>query len=154
VSVPRFRPSHDEASTRMSLRYIRPAAVASTALALLLQPATARAQDVTGRVAMEAGAAISFLAVGGGGPGVLFEQTSTIGVGHGWDVIVRPWARRMPGGDWGAEMYQLQMRFTSSTHIPFRFDAGVISSPLGLATLELKPDLNPTIGAPFYYFVP
>jgi hypothetical protein len=51
-------------------------------------------------------------------------------------------------------MYQLQMRYTSSTRVPFRFDAGIISSPLGLTTLELKPDQNPTIGAPFYYFVP
>ena len=138
----------------MNLRHVRPAALASTALALLLQPATVRAQDVTGRVAMEAVASISFSSADGGDPFLMFDQTSTIGVGRGWDVIVRPWERRMPGGDWGAEMYQLQMRYTSSTRIPFRFDAGVISSPLGLATLELKPDLNPTIGAPFYYFVP
>jgi hypothetical protein len=138
----------------MNLRQVRPAALASTALALLLQPATVRAQDVTGRVAMEAVASISLSSADGGDPFLMFDQTSTIGVGRGWDVIVRPWARRMPGGDWGAEMYQLQMRYTSSTRIPFRFDAGVISSPLGLATLELKPDLNPTIGAPFYYFVP
>jgi hypothetical protein len=84
----------------------------------------------------------------------MFDQISTVGVGRGWDVIVRPSVRRMPAGDWAAEMYQLQMRYTSSTRIPFRFDAGVISSPLGLATLELKADQNPTIGAPFYYFVP
>jgi hypothetical protein len=51
-------------------------------------------------------------------------------------------------------MYQLQLRYTSSTRIPVRVDAGIISSPLGLATLELKADRNPTIGAPFYYFVP
>jgi hypothetical protein len=138
----------------MKVRHVRPAALASTALALLLQPGTVRAQDVTGHVAMEAVASISFSSADGGDPFLMFDQTSTIGVGRGWDVIVRPWARRMPGGDWGAEMYQLQMRYTSSTRIPFRFDAGVISSPLGLATLELKPDLNPTIGAPFYYFVP
>jgi hypothetical protein len=138
----------------MNPSHIRPAALASTALALLLQPATVRAQDVTGRVAMEAVASISFSSADAGDPFLMFDQTSTIGVGRGWDVIVRPWARRMPGGDWGAEMYQLQMRYTSTTRIPFRFDAGVISSPLGLATLELKPDLNPTIGAPFYYFVP
>ena len=37
---------------------------------------------------------------------------------------------------------------------PFRVDAGIISSPIGLGTLELRPDRNPTIGAPFYYFVP
>lgn len=137
----------------MKVRHIGPA-VAGTAMTLVLHPAMLRAQDVTGRVAMEAVASISVSTADGGDPFLMFDQTSTIGVGRGWDVIVRPWARRMPGGEWGAEMYQLQMRYSSSSRIPFRFDAGVISSPLGLATLELKADVNPTIGAPFYYFVP
>ena len=121
---------------------------------LMLHAAASHAQDVTGRVAMEAVASISVSSADDGDPFLMFDQISTIGVGRGWDVIVRPWARRMPGGDWAAEMYQLQVRYTSSSRIPFRFDAGVITSPLGLATLELKADQNPTIGAPFYYFVP
>jgi hypothetical protein len=79
---------------------------------------------------------------------------NTVSVGRGWDAVIRPWAKRMPGGEWGAEMYQLQLRYTSSTRIPYRIDAGIISSPMGLATLELRADRNPTIGAPFYYFVP
>ena len=37
---------------------------------------------------------------------------------------------------------------------PFRVDAGIIPSPLGLATLEMRPDLNPTVAPPFYYVVP
>jgi hypothetical protein len=52
------------------------------------------------------------------------------------------------------EMYQLQLRYVSSTRVPFRLDAGIIPSPLGLATLELQPHRNPLIGAPFYYFSP
>jgi len=132
----------------------RTALAGAAALVLVLHATRVRAQDVTGRVAMEAVASISVSSADGGDPFLIFDQVSTIGVGRGWDVVVRPWARRMPGGDWGAEMYQLQMRYTSSTRIPFRLDAGVISSPLGLTTLELRPDRNPTIGAPFYYFVP
>jgi hypothetical protein len=139
----------------MKRRNIRRALIAtSAALPIVLHASGAHAQDVTGRVAMEAVASISVSSADDGKPFLMFDQISTVGVGRGWDLIVRPWARRMPAGDWAAEMYQLQMRYTSSTRIPFRFDAGVISSPLGLATLELKADQNPTIGAPFYYFVP
>jgi hypothetical protein len=138
--------------TRLDIR--RALIVTSATLPIVLHTVRAQAQDVTGRIAMEAVASISVSSADDGEPFLMFDQISTVGVGRGWDVIVRPWARRMPAGDWSAEMYQLQMRYTSSTRIPFRFDAGVISSPLGLATLELKADQNPTIGAPFYYFVP
>ena len=116
--------------------------------------ASVSAQEITGRVTMEAVASMSVTSDTADDPFLIFDAVSTIRLGRGWDGVVRPWARRMPGGDWGAEMYQLQVRYTSSTHIPFRFDAGIISSPMGLATLELRPDRNPTIGAPFYYFVP
>ena len=139
----------------MTLGSIRRWTLATLAgVPIVLHAASAHAQDVTGRVAMEAVASISVSSADDGDPFLMFDQISTVGVGRGWEAIVRPWARRMPGGDWAAEMYQLQMRYTSSTRFPFRFDAGVISSPLGLTTLELKPDVNPTIGAPFYYFVP
>ena len=122
---------------------------------LVVSWATAvRAQDPTGRVAVEAIASASVSSADDGDPFLIFDQISTVGVGRGWDVVVRPWARRMPGGDWAAEMYQLQVRYTSSTRIPVRLDAGIICSPIGLSSLELRADLNPTIGAPFYYFVP
>ena len=70
------------------------------------------------------------------------------------DVIVRPWFRRLPGGDWSKEMYQLQVRYQPSTRIPLRVDAGIISSPLGIIALEMRPDRNPIIGTPSYYFSP
>jgi hypothetical protein len=126
----------------------------SVAVVLVMTAAAANAQDVTGRVAMEAVVSASVSSADKGDPFLIFDSVNTISVGRGWDVVARPWAKRMPGGDWGAEMYQLQLRYTSSTRIPVRVDAGIISSPLGLATLELKADRNPTIGAPFYYFVP
>jgi hypothetical protein len=132
---------------------VRTAVAGAVAIACMTS-ASARAQDVTGRVAMEAVVSASASSADKGDPFLIFDEVNTVGVGHGWDVVIRPWAKRMPGGEWGAEMYQLQLRYTSSTRIPFRIDAGIISSPMGLATLEMRADRNPTIGAPFYYFVP
>ena len=140
-------------ATRVRSRAVgRAAAVA--AVVLTTCAGSARAQDVTGRVAMEAVASVSFSSADDGEPFLIFDQVTTVQARPGWDVIVRPWVRRMPGAGWAAEMYQLQVRYTSSTRIPVRLDAGIITSPLGLATLELRPDQNPTISAPFYYFVP
>ena len=128
--------------------------LASAMAGLAIVPAAAAAQEITGRATMEAVASASVTSDAKDDPFLIFDAVSTIRLGRGWDGVIRPWARRMPGGDWGAEMYQLQLRYTSSTRVPFRFDAGIISSPMGLATLELRPDRNPTIGAPFYYFSP
>jgi len=139
----------------MRVEMMRRAAIGgATALHFLTCVTHVHAQDPTGRVAVEAVASASVSSADDGDPFLIFDQTSTVGVGRGWEVVVRPWARRMPAGDWAAEMYQLQVRYTSSTRIPVRLDAGVICSPIGLSTLELRPDVNPTISAPFYYFVP
>jgi hypothetical protein len=139
----------------MTIQAIRRAVTGGAiAVQVLACTAGAQAQDPTGRVAVEAVASASVASADDGDPFLMFDQISTVGVGRGWDVVVRPWARRMPGGAWAAEMYQLQVRYTSSTRIPVRLDAGIICSPIGLSTLELRPDVNPTIGAPFYYFVP
>lgn len=126
------------------------AAAAAIALAV---PAGAVAQEATGRVAFEAVVSGSVTSASMDDPFLVFDAVGTFHVGRGWDAVIRPWAKRREGV-WGAEMYQLQVRYTSSTRLPFRIDAGIISSPLGLATLELSADRNPTIGNPFYYFAP
>jgi hypothetical protein len=87
-------------------------------------------------------------------PFLLFDVTGTGRLHEGLDIIVRPYAHRLTGGDWTFEMYQLQARYAPPTRVPLRFDAGIIASPLGLNTLELLPSKNPTIGAPFFYFAP
>jgi hypothetical protein len=89
-----------------------------------------------------------------GDPFVVFDGTATIRVTKTLDAIVRPWIRRLPGGDWSKEMYQLQVRYQPATRVPLRIDAGIISSPLGIIALEMRPDLNPLIGSPSYYFQP
>ena len=87
-------------------------------------------------------------------PFFLFDATLTGRLHDGLDIVVRPYAHRLSGGDWTAEMYQLQLRYMTPTRVPVRVEAGILSSPLGLNTLELLPSKNPTISAPFFYFAP
>jgi hypothetical protein len=87
-------------------------------------------------------------------PALILDGTATVKVGQGAVALVRPWFWRRPDGTWTSMWYQLQVRYQSDTHVPFRVDAGIIPSPLGLGTLEMRPDLNPLIGPPFYYVVP
>ena len=127
------------------------------ALATLLVVTThrpVRAQSLAGRVALEAVASISTPARDVSDPRVVLDLVSTVRIADGWDVVLRPWSMRRPGGDWMFEMYQLQVRYVSSTTVPFRFDAGILPSPVGLSTLELQANRNPLINLPSYYFVP
>ena len=127
----------------------------TTVLALSLAPTRASAQPPTSEPwAVEAVVSGSSDSHGFDDPFLLFDVTGTGRVREGLDIIVRPYAHRLTGGDWTFEMYQLQVRYVAPTRVPLRFDAGIIASPLGLNTLELLPSKNPTIGAPFFYFAP
>ena len=139
------------------MRSGQPARCWLPAAALMLAAAAnpAHAQSLFAeRTAVEAVAAISTDSSDAGDPMIVLDAVATVRVGRGFDVIVRPYSRRLPGGDWSAELYQLQVQYQSSTRVPIRVDAGVITSPLGLGTLEMRPDRNPAIGAPFYYYSP
>ena len=89
--------------------------------------------------------------VGVDDPVIFLDLAATVPIGDRFGAIVRPYALRLTGGEWEAEMYQLQLRYQSQTRIPIRVDAGIITSPLGLGTLELRSDLSPAIKMPFYY---
>ena len=119
---------------------------------LLLPPSQAAAQNgLAGRAAIEAVASIATSSADGiDDPFVVFDLASTFRVTDGLDAIVRPYARRLPGGDWDAVFYQAQIRYQPAERV--RIDAGIITSPMGLGTFELRPDLNPLVGYPFYYF--
>ena len=127
----------------------------ATVLALSLAPTRAFAQPPTSEPwAVEAVVSGSSDSQGFDDPFLLFDVTGTGRVREGLDVIVRPYAHRLNGGDWTFEMYQLQVRYVAPTRVPLRLDAGIIAAPLGLNTLELLPSKNPTVGAPFFYFAP
>jgi hypothetical protein len=84
----------------------------------------------------------------------MFDATVSIDAGKGVTAIVRPWAWRRPDGTSTFQWYQLQLRYQTRTRLPVRIDAGVITSPLGLSTLQQRADLNPTIAPVFYYVIP
>jgi hypothetical protein len=128
------------------------------ALALLVFTAAAQADAQTsplvGPPAIEAVASVATGSDAPDDPFLFFDLAATVPIGSRFGAIVRPYAHRLAGGDWSAEMYQLQLRYQSTTKIPVRVDAGIITSPLGLGTLELRPDQSPTIKTPFYYYMP
>jgi hypothetical protein len=130
----------------------------TTATILALVSATAApvsAQSVwSDRVSVEFVGAIGTSSEDPGDPSVILDGTATMRLGRDFDVVVRPWVRKRPGDEWSFEMYQLQVRYQPSTRLPLRFDAGIISSPLGIIALEMRPDRNPMIGTPSYYFSP
>jgi len=85
---------------------------------------------------------------------VVLDVTGTARLGDSTTVIVRPWAWHRPNGTTTFQMYQLQVRYVSRTERPFRVDAGVITSPIGLNPLQNRADLNPLITAVPYYVIP
>lgn len=132
---------------------IRALVVLTTIIPLaFLTVAPAAAQDVTGRITIEAVGAVSTASRAWDDPFVFLDVAGTVRVSDALDFIVRPYARRLPGGDWDAQLYQAQIRYQPAAAV--RLDAGIITSPLGLGTLELRQDLNPNVGSPFYYFAP
>jgi hypothetical protein len=128
--------------------------IGAAALGLVLAASgAATAQPLTGgRTAIEAVAAIASSSAVPDDPFVWLDLATTVRVSTGFDVVVRPYARRLPGGDWAALFYQAQIRYQPAAGV--RIDAGIITSPLGLGALELRPDLNPLVNYPFYYFAP
>lgn len=127
--------------------------VACAALLSVAAPASAQT-DLAQRVSIEFAGAVNTASTAWTDPFVFLDATATVRVTGDLDVVVRPYARRLPGGDWSKEMYQLQIRYQPQTRLPLRIDAGIISSPLGIIALEMRPDRNPVIGSPSYYFSP
>ena len=131
--------------------------IVSAASVLLLADAAVAEGQERGRLGLPAIEAVASLASSSSAPAdpfVFLDVAATFPMGRGFGAIVRPYAHRLAGGEWEAEMYQLQLRYQSRTRVPVRVDAGILTSPLGLGTLELRPDLSAAIKAPFYYHSP
>jgi hypothetical protein len=84
----------------------------------------------------------------------MVDATISMDVGRGFTAIVRPWGWQRQDGTSTFEWYQLQLRYQSRSRLPVRVDAGIITSPLGLSTLQQRADLNPTMSPIFYYVAP
>jgi hypothetical protein len=117
-------------------------------------PVLAQERGLLGPPAIEAVAALANSSTAPVDPYLFLDLAATVPIGSRFGAVVRPYAHRLEGGEWTAEMYQLQLRYQSTTRIPIRVDAGIITSPLGLGTLQLRPDQSAAIKIPFYYYMP
>lgn len=122
-------------------------------LALCCAASAGAQESVTPRISADTSASISFLSSNRHVAGMV-DATVAVEAGKGLTAIVRPWFWKRPDGTSTYQWYQLQIRYQSRTRFPVRVDAGVITSPLGLSTLQQRADLNPTISRVFYYVSP
>ena len=133
-------------------RWIR---VVTLVAAVTASATTAQAQTpLADRVTFDVVGGINTSSATPSKPLMVFDATATVRVTDTLDVVVRPWLMHPPGGEWQKEMYQLQIRYQPPTPVPIRIDAGILASPLGIIPLEMRPDTNPLLASPQYYFVP
>jgi hypothetical protein len=126
-------------------------AAALALLASILHAGSSAAQEaLPSRVSADTVVSASMMS-GASRPGTIVDATIAVDLGGGLTVIARPWAWRRPNATATFEWYQLQVRYQSRTRLPVRVDAGIITSPLGLATLQQRADLNPVITPVPYY---
>ena len=91
--------------------------------------------------------------------GVWFDIFGAVRIVQGLDVIVRPvFSRRTFDGVWQKQMYQLGVRYErrgdSAGDVGWRLEVGQMPSPIGIAMLENRADLNPVISQHSAYYLP
>lgn len=84
--------------------------------------------------------------------GVIADAVMTVGLGAGFEGIVRPWAQRLASGDWNKQIWIAAVRYQRPGPVGLRVDAGLIPSPIGLSNLMLRPQLNPMVSLPASLF--
>ena len=71
------------------------------------------------------------------------------------EVRARPVVmRRAFDGDWQTQIYELAMRYERPGRIGLRLDGGYVTSPIGLAILENRPDKNPVVSPHSTLYLP
>lgn len=86
--------------------------------------------------------------------GITMDTVVSMGLGAGFEGIVRPWVQKTPTGEWNRQVWVAALRYERPGPIGLRVDAGLIPSPAGLANLMLRPQLNPTVSLPSSLFTP
>ena len=138
----------------------RAAACGFAAVGLCLILASA-AQAQTSRVAFDVVAAVD--GVKGSTPrreaGVWFDLFGAVRISDGLDIVARPILSRRPfDGVWQKQIYQLGLRYERPSATPagigFGLEAGQMPSPIGIAMLENRSDLNPLVSQHSAYYLP
>jgi hypothetical protein len=85
--------------------------------------------------------------------GVFLDSLVAGTFGHNVQGIVRPQVQRLgASGEWNRQIWVAEMRYERPGPVAFRVEGGYIPSPIGLANLTLRPQLNPTIAQPAELF--
>jgi len=84
--------------------------------------------------------------------GVVLDAVVSVDLGRGFEGIVRPIVQRSASGGWEGKFWVATLRYERPGPVGLRIDGGLISSPVGLANLTLRPHLNPNISQPASLF--
>jgi hypothetical protein len=123
---------------------------------LLMLPASLRAgQEREAAAAVDTAMAIDETVDedGNRSTGITLDGVASFQLGHGLQVMTRPYLQRIAGtGEWNAQVWMAAVRYERTGAVAVRLDAGLIPSPIGIANLMLRPQLNPTIAQPSSLF--
>jgi hypothetical protein len=84
--------------------------------------------------------------------GAVLDAYVAARVVKGLEIVARPWAQRQANGDWNNQLWLAAARYERKGPIGLRVEGGLITAPVGLANLSLRPHLNPTIAQPSSLF--
>jgi hypothetical protein len=89
---------------------------------------------------------------------VFLDVFGAVRLAEGLDFIARPViSRRSFDGTWQKQMYQLGLRYerpaSGARGVGLRFEVGQLPSPIGIAMLENRPDLNPLVSQHSAYYM-
>lgn len=86
---------------------------------------------------------------------VWLDLFGAVRIADGLDLRARPVVnRRSFDGKWQTQMYELGLRYERPGRVGLRLDGGQIVSPIGLAILENRPNINPVISQHSTLYLP
>ena len=84
--------------------------------------------------------------------GAIFDAYISARLGRGLEIVARPWTQRQASGEWNRQLWLGALRYERKGAVGVRVEGGLITSPVGLANLTLRPHLNPTVAQPSSLF--
>ena len=84
--------------------------------------------------------------------GAIFDAYIAARIAPGLEIAARPWTQRQANGEWNRQLWLAAVRYEHKGPVGVRVEGGLITSPVGLANLSLRPHLNPTVAQPSSLF--
>jgi hypothetical protein len=123
-------------------------------LALAVSPAAAQRITPPSWLTLDTSADVdrSIDANGATTTGAIFDAYIAARLSRGFEIVTRPWTQRQASGEWNRQVWLAALRYEHKGAIGVRVESGLITSPVGLANLSLRPHLNPTVAQPSSLF--